>query len=110
MEPARAGKHGLDDVFAQDQQAGQSADTDGVDAIATGLVNAEKRVTIRHQDLHSKQGWELHEGFEVTGWPVMTLSRGEVIVENGNVLGQAGRGRLLKRKRFADVTNIIDVR
>ena len=40
MEPACAGKHGLDDVFAQDQQAGQSADTDGVDAIATGLVNA----------------------------------------------------------------------
>jgi hypothetical protein len=26
------------------------------------------------------------------------------------VLGQAGRGKLLKRKRFADVTNIIDVR
>jgi hypothetical protein len=40
----------------------------------------------------------------------MTLSRGEVIVENGKVLGQAGRGKLLKRKRFADVTSIIDVR
>jgi hypothetical protein len=25
MESARAGEHGLDDVFAQDQQAGQSA-------------------------------------------------------------------------------------
>jgi dihydropyrimidinase len=74
------------------------------------VFDAGKRVTIRHQDLHSKQGWELHEGFEVTGWPVMTLSRGEVIVENGKVLGQAGRGKLLKRKRFADVTNIIDVR
>ena len=31
VEPARAGKHGLDDVFAQDQQAGQSADAHGVD-------------------------------------------------------------------------------
>jgi hypothetical protein len=26
MEPARAGKHGLEELFAQDQQAGQSAD------------------------------------------------------------------------------------
>jgi dihydropyrimidinase len=74
------------------------------------VFDTEKRVTIRHQDLHSNQGWELHEGFEVTGWPVMTLSRGEVIVENGKVLGQAGRGKLLKRKRFADVKNIVDVR
>jgi hypothetical protein len=30
----------------------------------------------------------------------MTLSRGEVIVDNGKALGQAGRGQLLKRKKF----------
>ena len=40
MEPACAGKHGLDDVLAQDQQAGQSADAHGVDAVTTGLVKA----------------------------------------------------------------------
>lgn len=73
------------------------------------LFDPEKAVTIRHADMHSKQDWELHEGFEVTGWPVMTLSRGEIIVENGKVLGQAGRGKLLKRKRFADIKNIMDV-
>ena len=37
MEPARAGKHGLDHVFAQDQQAGQSAKRD-VETLLTGLV------------------------------------------------------------------------
>lgn len=74
------------------------------------VFDTDKRVTLRHQDLHSKQGWELHEGLEVTGWPVMTLSRGEIIVENGKVLAQPGRGKLLKRKRFADIRNIIDVR
>ncbi|MGD9764128.1 MAG: dihydropyrimidinase [Candidatus Binatia bacterium] len=74
------------------------------------VFDPNKKVTIHHKDLHSKQGWELHEGFEVTGWPVMTLSRGEIIVENGKVLGQPGRGQLLKRKRFADIKNIIDVR
>lgn len=74
------------------------------------VFDPEKNVTIRQKDMHSNQDWELHEGFEVTGWPEVTLSRGEVIVENGKVLGQAGRGRLVKRKRFADIRNIEDVR
>ena len=85
-------------------------------AIAVGsdadivVFDPDREVTIHHQDMHSKQDWELHEGFEVTGWPTMTLSRGEVIMDNGRVLGEAGRGRLLKRKKFADIRNIEDVR
>ena len=74
------------------------------------VFDPEKPVTIRHADMHTKQDWELHEGFDVVGWPVMTLSRGEIVVENGKVLAQPGRGRLLKRKRFADIRNIQDVR
>lgn len=38
-----------------------------------------------------------YEGWEVTGWPVVTLSRGEVVYENGKVVGQPGRGRLVQR-------------
>lgn len=74
------------------------------------VFDPDKRVTIRHADLHSKQDWELHEGFEVTGWPLLTLSRGEVVAENGKIVAKPGRGRLLKRKRFADLRNIVDVR
>jgi dihydropyrimidinase len=64
------------------------------------IFDPEKEVTIRHRDMHSRQDWELFEGVQVRGWPVTTLSRGEIVVENGKVLGQAGRGRLLKRRRF----------
>lgn len=60
--------------------------------------------------MHSNQDWQLHEGFEIKGWPVMTPSRGEVIVENGKLLAEPGRGQLSKRKLFADVQNIVDVR
>lgn len=60
-------------------------------------------VTIRHRDMHSRSDYELHEGFQVTGWPTHTLSRGEVIVENRKVLGSAGRGKLLKRAKFTIV-------
>ncbi|MDA0229897.1 MAG: dihydropyrimidinase [Proteobacteria bacterium] len=67
------------------------------------VFDPKKDVTIRHEDMHSNQDWELHEGFEVTGWPVMTLSRGEIIVENGNVLAKPGRGKMLRRQKFAEL-------
>ena len=65
------------------------------------VFDPKKAVTIRHRDMHSRSDYELHEGFQVTGWPTMTLSRGEVIVENGKVLGSSGRGQLLRRKKFS---------
>jgi dihydropyrimidinase len=74
------------------------------------VFDPNKRVTIQHENMHSQQDWELHEGFEVTGWPEMTLSRGEIIVENGKVLAEPGRGQLVKRKRFAEIQNIDNVR
>ncbi len=67
------------------------------------VFDPKKDVTIRHENMHSNQDWELHEGFEVTGWPVMTLSRGEVIVEDGKVLAQAGRGKMLRRRKFGEL-------
>jgi dihydropyrimidinase len=65
------------------------------------IFDPKKEVTIRHRDMHSRSDYELYEGFQVTGWPTHTLSRGEVIVENGKVLGSSGRGKLLRRSRFS---------
>ena len=64
------------------------------------VFDTEKPVTIRQQDMHSNQDWELHEGFEVTGWPTMTVSRGDIIVENGKVNAEPGRGKLVKRRTY----------
>ena len=67
------------------------------------IFDSKRDVTIQHKDMHSKADYEPHEGFKVTGWPTQVLSRGEVVVENGKVLGQAGRGKLLKRSRFTEL-------
>jgi dihydropyrimidinase len=32
------------------------------------------------------------------GWPVATISRGELIAENGEMLSEPGRGKYLPRK------------
>ena len=38
------------------------------------------------------------EGWAVSGWPVTTLLRGKVIADRGEVLGEAGDGRLVPRR------------
>ncbi len=61
----------------------------------------DARKTIRADDMHSAADWDPFEGWEVQGWPRLTLSRGEVVVDSGRVLARPGRGRLLKRDRFS---------
>jgi dihydropyrimidinase len=67
------------------------------------VFDPEKKVVIRQAEMHSRQDWELHEGFEATGWPVLTISRGEIIVEDRQLLAAPGRGQLVKRKTFESI-------
>jgi dihydropyrimidinase len=45
----------------------------------------------------SRSDYTVYEGWEVTGWPVTTIRRGEVVYEDGRVTGAAGSGRLAVR-------------
>ena len=71
-------------------------------AIAVGadadlaLWDPQRRVTITNDMLHHDVDYTPYEGIEVTGWPVVTLSRGEVVARDFEVLGTAGRGRFLR--------------
>ena len=47
--------------------------------------------------LHENTDYTPYEGFPLAGYPAMTISRGEIIVKEGEFIGQAGRGRFLKR-------------
>jgi dihydropyrimidinase len=61
------------------------------------IVDMDKKVTISKSNLHNNISYCLHEGFEVKGFPIMTIAGGKVIVENGEFTGQKGAGRFLKR-------------
>lgn len=54
--------------------------------------------TIRAEDDRSKSDYSAYEGWEVRGLPVLTIRRGEVVVESTQVLGKAGSGRLTARR------------
>jgi dihydropyrimidinase len=60
----------------------------------------EKRVTLSAATHHMRVDYNLYEGRAVTGAPSMVLSRGEVIVRDGEFLGRPGRGEYLKRRPF----------
>jgi dihydropyrimidinase len=61
------------------------------------IIDPEKKVTISKKILHGNVDYSAYEGFSVQGWPVCTVSRGEVIVRDGQFTGKAGRGKFLKR-------------
>ena len=64
------------------------------------LWDPEETRTIRDEDMFSGTGFSVYSGWEVTGWPVMTLRRGEVVYEDGEILAGAGSGELLRRGRW----------
>jgi dihydroorotase-like cyclic amidohydrolase len=57
------------------------------------LVDLGRRSTISAATGHSKCGWTNLEGREVTGVPVMTILRGRVVADEGEVLVEPGFGR-----------------
>ena len=52
---------------------------------------------VRAEDDYSLADYSPYEGWSVTGWPVTVLRRGELVVEQGRVVGQPGSGQLARR-------------
>lgn len=61
------------------------------------VFDPDKKVELTPANLHSAIDFSSYDGLWVTGFPVMTLSRGEIIVEGGEFTGRPGRGRFLER-------------
>ena len=60
-----------------------------------------KRISV--SDLHHESDYSIREGWEVRGWPVVTVLRGRVIVEHGKLFGSPSDDQWLKRKVASDV-------
>ncbi|MCV5926589.1 amidohydrolase family protein, partial [Escherichia coli] len=58
----------------------------GYDADFT-LVDLKRRQRIEDAWLASKCGWSPFTGMTVTGWPIMTVVRGHVVMRDGALQG-----------------------
>jgi dihydroorotase len=70
------------------QTANKGRMAEGYDADLT-LVDLKARRTIRHEDMASRCGWTPFDGFEAQGWPMATIVRGRVVMQDGELLGTA---------------------
>lgn len=66
------------------------------------LVDLEKKQVPNAKEMHSAAGYNVYEflGWELKGWPVLTMVRGNIVAEDGKVIGKDGTGQYIKRKLF----------
>ncbi|OSN09332.1 dihydropyrimidinase [Lonsdalea britannica] len=65
------------------------------------VFDPHRRMTLRHDDMHDNGDYSPYEGMACQGWPIMTLSRGEIVWRDGVFSGRAGHGRFLHRQPFS---------
>ncbi|MGH2686144.1 MAG: dihydroorotase [Actinomycetota bacterium] len=62
------------------------------------ILDSDKTQTMRADMLHSHCDFTWFEGRELTGWPATTLIRGQVVYDDGKVVGEHGYGQAVARK------------
>src|ERR671918_2359561 len=66
------------------------------------IFDPTRKHTISAATHHSKVDYNLYEGTEVTGAPEVVLRRGEILVENDELVARPGSGRFVARARFGE--------
>ncbi len=80
-------------IFGVYPQKGTIAPGSDADLV---VVDPDLVKQVRHEELGSRADFSLYEGQNLKGWPVMTIKSGQVVVQNGKMVGER-KGGFLKR-------------
>lgn len=61
------------------------------------LIDPGRTMTLAQDIMQSRSDYDPFTGIEVTGWPELTIARGDVVYAAGDVRSRPGRGRRLFR-------------
>ncbi len=75
----------------------------GSDADIT-IIDPSINKRLSMDDLHLED-YSIWDGWQIQGWPVTTVLRGKIMVEDSKLLGSAGYGQLIPRKVASEVTS-----
>ncbi len=67
------------------------------------LLDPDMEKTLTMDDLHADSDYSIWEGFTCLGYPVLTMLRGKVIVDQGKLVGSSTDGQWLKRRVSGDI-------
>lgn len=59
------------------------------------IWDAQREVTLTNEMLHHNVDYTPYEGMTIMGYPSVTISRGEIVYRDGEILAQRGRGKFL---------------
>lgn len=61
------------------------------------IYDPKKEVTIDYAKLETHCDWSPYQGLTITGYPALTMVRGEIVGRNGKCVGKKGYGKFIKR-------------
>ena len=61
------------------------------------ILDPELSRTIDGSSMQSNADYSVYDGREVHGWPRFTVSRGDVVLADGEIVAEPGRGQLLRQ-------------
>ncbi|MFP3203703.1 MAG: amidohydrolase family protein, partial [Sulfolobus sp.] len=62
------------------------------------VIDPNRKVRITPDLLHSNINYTIYDGLEIEGWNIMTIRRGEIVYEEGQVIGSKGSGKYMPGK------------
>ncbi len=65
------------------------------------VLDPQLRRTIDGRTMQSNADYSVYDGREVHGWPRFTISRGDVVLADGEIMAEPGRGQWLSQGRTA---------
>ncbi|MFC1799157.1 amidohydrolase family protein [Thermodesulfobacteriota bacterium] len=70
----------------------------GSDADFT-IIDPHKKMTLSNNNLYTKVGWSPYKDWQINGCPVMTIVRGDIVMQDGKVTAKPGCGKFISGTR-----------
>ena len=71
----------------------------GYDADLT-IVDLKKKKVIENNWIASRSSWTPYDGLEVTGWPISTIVRGNIVMKDMELLGKPIGDKIISSETF----------
>jgi dihydropyrimidinase len=64
------------------------------------ILDPKKKMRLSVDNLHSNIDYSIYEDVTVTGYPVVTISHGRIVAQDGQIMAKAGQGQFVKGEPF----------